>query len=140
MFLWTRNWSQSFFQRYWVNSQFHLQSSISLTTLYFLLWKCSWIRAFFHNSRLFWRHQLPSIISRVLSLLHGSTWNDSLCQGCCLYFTKIIAATHGDIQLLRYHKIPKNWTNPACAFHLLGVFKFRLNFDYVFRTGWNFLI
>ena len=47
----------------------------------------------------FWRHQLPSIIPRILWLFYESTWNDSLCHKHCLYFTKLIAATHWGIQL-----------------------------------------
>ena len=30
----------------------------------------------------------------VLSLFHGSTWSDLLCQGHCLYFATLIASIH----------------------------------------------
>ena len=54
-----------------------------------------------------WRHQLPSIFSMLLSLFHGSTLSDPLCQGHCLYSITFIAATHCDIKLLCFHKMPK---------------------------------
>ena len=41
------------------------------------------------------RHQfLLSISSMVLSLFHGSTWSDPLCQGHCVYFAVLIATIH----------------------------------------------
>ena len=68
-----------------------------------------------------WRHQLPSIFSMLLSLFHGSTLSDPLCQGHCLYSITFIAATHCDIKLLCFHKMPKIPPPPVtpCS-HLLN--------------------
>ena len=103
-FLETRTCGRPFFQKYWINSQFQLQSSIRWMALFYSkvqLQNGDVMNTNFNTSlvsdlyalkkSVIWTHQFkPSIFSMVVSLFHGSSWSDRYLK----VDTSLVAAIH----------------------------------------------